>query len=49
MRTGTPFAKQFTKELQEVSGKSCTFTAVKGVAGARKPSESQKGQKLCGR
>ena len=44
MRTGMSSAKQFTKELEGVNGKSCTFTTeMSKAAGAKKkPRESQK-------
>ena len=43
MRIGTPSAKQSTKELKERNGKLCIVTTeLHRLAGAKKPSESQK-------
>ena len=47
-QTGTPFAKQFVKQVKEVTGESCTYhdRGMSQTAGARKPSESQKAKAL---
>ena len=42
-QTGTPFAKQFMKELKEVSGKSCIII----TECDKKTSESQRAKALC--
>ena len=46
MRTGTPSAKQYAKELKEMSGKSYIIRELSQAAGAKKPSQSHKATAL---
>ena len=48
MRTGTLSAKQITKELEGVGGKSCIFHYrwMSKATGAKKPSDRQKAKDL---